>query len=324
MKLNQLFGAMVALISAAMTLMPGTIGAQEVRTYFVGDVTGSPVAAMDTYANTVWSEDYTPYGERRVNAINAGDNHAWFTAGPQNEDSGLVALGNRYYDPAIGRFMSVDLVGVSPDDGSNFNRYAYANNNPYRYVDPSGEVPIIPIIIGVIWLADKAYAAYEAHQDYKAIQSGEQTVGQVVQRRSIEHAAGMALGPAGRWTAKAGVHHFIDDVGEGIVAKKVEVPRSRYPEGAAHIEDAQAAGHPSTLTIDRAGTAANRDAAQAGQTRVQGMDLDEYPPAMFREGGAGASVRPMTPAQNRGMGACIGNQCRGLPDGTPVQVIVVD
>ena len=54
------------------------------------------------------------------------------------------------------------------------------------------------------------------------------------------------------------------------------------------------------------------------------MDLDEYPPAMFREGGSGASVRPMTPSQNRGMGACIGNQCRGLPDGTQVDIIVVE
>jgi hypothetical protein len=52
------------------------------------------------------------------------------------------------------------------------------------------------------------------------------------------------------------------------------------------------------------------------------MDLDEYPPAMFSEGGAGASVRPMTRAQNRGMGACIGNQCRGLPDGTQVDIVV--
>jgi RHS repeat-associated protein len=149
MKLRQLFGAMVALIGAAMTLMPATIGAQEVRTYFVVDVSGSPVAAMDAYANTVWSEDYTPYGERRVNAINAGDNHAWFTGGAQNEDSGLVALGNRYYDPAIGRFLSIDPVGVAADDGGNFNRYWYANNNPHKFVDPNG-LWALSVDLGVI------------------------------------------------------------------------------------------------------------------------------------------------------------------------------
>jgi uncharacterized protein RhaS with RHS repeats len=42
----------------------------------------------------------------------------------------------RYYDPVIGRFYSNDPVGFS--NVHNFNRYAYANNNPYRYVDPDG------------------------------------------------------------------------------------------------------------------------------------------------------------------------------------------
>ncbi|WDE10482.1 polymorphic toxin-type HINT domain-containing protein [Thalassomonas haliotis] len=42
----------------------------------------------------------------------------------------------RYYDPVIGRFYSNDPVGAS--NVHNFNRYAYANNNPYRYVDPDG------------------------------------------------------------------------------------------------------------------------------------------------------------------------------------------
>jgi len=40
----------------------------------------------------------------------------------------------RYYDPVIGRFYSNDPAGFS--NIHNFNRYAYANNNPYKYVDP--------------------------------------------------------------------------------------------------------------------------------------------------------------------------------------------
>jgi uncharacterized protein RhaS with RHS repeats len=42
----------------------------------------------------------------------------------------------RYYDPVIGRFYSNDPVGFKGIHS--FNRYAYANNNPYRYVDPDG------------------------------------------------------------------------------------------------------------------------------------------------------------------------------------------
>ena len=43
----------------------------------------------------------------------------------------------RYYDPVIGRFYSNDPVGFR--DIHSFNRYAYANNNPYRYIDPDGK-----------------------------------------------------------------------------------------------------------------------------------------------------------------------------------------
>ncbi len=46
----------------------------------------------------------------------------------------------RYYDPTIGRFLSVDPVTANPKNGTNFNRYWYAANNPYKYVDPDGRV----------------------------------------------------------------------------------------------------------------------------------------------------------------------------------------
>lgn len=48
----------------------------------------------------------------------------------------------RYYDPVIGRFYSNDPVGFSASNPMMFNRYAYANNNPYKYVDPDGNAPI--------------------------------------------------------------------------------------------------------------------------------------------------------------------------------------
>lgn len=41
-----------------------------------------------------------------------------------------------------GIYMGVDPKGADPGDVHSFNRYAYANNNPYRYVDPDGHSPI--------------------------------------------------------------------------------------------------------------------------------------------------------------------------------------
>ncbi len=54
----------------------------------------------------------------------------------------------RYYDPGIGRFLSVDPVTADGSTGSNFNRYWYANNNPYKFTDPDGRLPLVLIPIG--------------------------------------------------------------------------------------------------------------------------------------------------------------------------------
>lgn len=37
--------------------------------------------------------------------------------------------------------MGIDPVGFQEDNIHSFNRYAYANDNPYRFVDPDGEQP---------------------------------------------------------------------------------------------------------------------------------------------------------------------------------------
>lgn len=39
---------------------------------------------------------------------------------------------------AEARWLSVDPVKANPSNGQNFNRYYYANNNPYRFTDPDG------------------------------------------------------------------------------------------------------------------------------------------------------------------------------------------
>ena len=52
----------------------------------------------------------------------------------------------RYYDPVIGRFYSNDPVDaqtfLKQGNVHGFNRYAYANNNTYKYTDPNGESPL--------------------------------------------------------------------------------------------------------------------------------------------------------------------------------------
>jgi len=44
----------------------------------------------------------------------------------------------RYYDPLLGLFLSVDPVTAYTNPISQFHRYRYANNNPYTFVDRDG------------------------------------------------------------------------------------------------------------------------------------------------------------------------------------------
>jgi hypothetical protein len=51
----------------------------------------------------------------------------------------LLWYGSRHYDPAIGRFIQLDsIVPLASQGVQAWDRYAYANNNPVRYTDPSG------------------------------------------------------------------------------------------------------------------------------------------------------------------------------------------
>ena len=105
-------------------------------------------------------------------------------------------------------------------------------------------------------------------------------------------------------------------------AVEVKIDKNRHPESAQHAEDAINSGHPDELTIDRSGAQSNRRDALDGTETRPGKDRDEYPPSMFEEGGEGASVRHIDPSDNRGAGSCIGHQCRPLPDGTKVKIVV--
>jgi hypothetical protein len=107
----------------------------------------------------------------------------------------------------------------------------------------------------------------------------------------------------------------------------VIISRERYPESAAHIDDAQNGvsyrggadtayerQQPRKLTLDRDGAKHNRqESLRDVPPSEPGYDRDEYPPAMFGEGGKGASVLNISRSDNRGAGASMGNQLRYAP-----------
>lgn len=69
----------------------------------------------------------------------------------------ILALGVLVNGPATARWVSTDPVQANPNNGANFNRYYYANNNPYKFTDPDGRNAVAA-------LGGVAYEAVQALQ----------------------------------------------------------------------------------------------------------------------------------------------------------------
>ena len=53
-------------------------------------------------------------------------------------ESGWYYLQSRYYDPQVGRFINADGIVGANGGITGYNMFAYCNNNPVMYFDPSG------------------------------------------------------------------------------------------------------------------------------------------------------------------------------------------
>jgi RHS repeat-associated protein len=115
-------------------------GSAPSTTYSHTDGLGSPVAKTNTSGTVVSRTNYEPYG-MTINGVPAaptGEFAIGFTGHVSDAETGLTYMQQRYYDPLAGRFLSEDPVLTDANTGTSFNRYVYANNNPYRFVDPDG------------------------------------------------------------------------------------------------------------------------------------------------------------------------------------------
>jgi len=81
---------------------------------------------------------YAPFGLMMDDPKKLRDG-AGFTGHLKDSDTGLNYMQARYYDPVMGRFLSIDPVTFM-DTGhpGMFNRYSYVHNDPVNMMDPSG------------------------------------------------------------------------------------------------------------------------------------------------------------------------------------------
>lgn len=128
-RLILIFGALAAAAQAP---------ADEIQ-YLHTDLLGNVVLITDQDRNVIERRAYEPYGLPQT-PIPDGPG---FTGHDMDGETGLVYMQQRYYDPQVGRFLSVDSMAVDTATAWNFNRYNYAANNPYRYTDPDGRHPLL-------------------------------------------------------------------------------------------------------------------------------------------------------------------------------------
>ena len=98
------------------------------------DGLGSTTALTDSAETVTDTYTYEGFGNK-VATTGATVNPYKYVAGSgyyTDDDSGLMLLTFRYYDPTLGRFITRDPASVGP------NLYAYVSNNPLKYVDPKG------------------------------------------------------------------------------------------------------------------------------------------------------------------------------------------
>ncbi len=105
----------------------------------VCDGQGTPVAVVP---NTVWTAGsvqrvrHDPFGAIRGGSGSTLPGDRRFL-GAVRDGAGLTLLGARFYDEAVGRFISVDPV-LQPGVPAQFNAYVYSGSNPVTWADPSG------------------------------------------------------------------------------------------------------------------------------------------------------------------------------------------
>ncbi len=65
-------------------------------------------------------------------------------------ETGLYYLKTRYYDPEVGRFITIDDISyLDPETINGLNLYAYCGNNPVMNVDPTGKFAILSFLLAL-------------------------------------------------------------------------------------------------------------------------------------------------------------------------------
>ena len=105
--------------------------------YVLPDALGSLRQLADERGRVTLAQSFDPFGALLERA-GSGRSDFGYTGEPYDQTTQLTFLRARYYDPAMGRFLSRDPVVLHVQQSGGANGFVYVGNNPVNYVDPTG------------------------------------------------------------------------------------------------------------------------------------------------------------------------------------------
>jgi len=106
--------------------------------FLLSDHIGSSSVTTNASGAKTASALYKAFGESR---FSNGSLYTDYKFTGQREESalGIYFFVARWFDPSLGRFLSPDTIVPTSTQGTQaWDRYAFVNNNPVRYNDPTG------------------------------------------------------------------------------------------------------------------------------------------------------------------------------------------
>ncbi|WP_305847099.1 RHS repeat-associated core domain-containing protein [Rhodoferax sp. AJA081-3] len=286
------------------------------------------LGAIDANGNAVEQSLSDAFGQLDT-PTGLKQNHL-YTGEYWDQDSQLLYLRARWYDPKIGRFVSADPFEGKQRDPRSLNRYSYASSDPVQYTDPSGKFSISDVgaasVISGLSTVTASYATSTI------------TVG-----LATRVALAMISGVVGAYqildiATKAKIEECIESSRSGINKCRPGINMFILGDDTAsvrdHIGDAMTSNFsPSILTR-------GPDQGRGWLEKYKGpgkpcsggssMDCDEYPFNASRQGGeanypAKVSLRSVQPGENRRAGAHLGwfhEKCNISESGTTQYKVV--
>lgn len=170
------FRARVWCVPLIVTPLAWPASAQTV-TYIHTDALGSVVAESDANGNVTKRYDYEPYGAVVGGEMTDGPGYAGHVS---DAATGLSYMQQRYMDPQLGMFLSVDPLTAYQQPREQFNRYRYANGNPYKFTDPDGREAKYEYLKGVTERRGQLHIAGvamspSAHSELRQLEASSET-----------------------------------------------------------------------------------------------------------------------------------------------------